>query len=115
MAGFKAGTKAIITGDLLKDLKDKSNGIESETTSDVKATISRLRVFDTGLTQSETRTRVTVSNKGMRILFFTPDTVQKNGKEYAMYPYFGLGTNRRYGPRKWLEISASQYLRKISS
>jgi|GEM_PF-2274955 hypothetical protein len=34
--------------------------------------------------------------------------VTMNTKNYAQFPFFGLGTSRKYGPRKWLGVSAKR-------
>jgi hypothetical protein len=62
--------------------------------------VEDLQAVDTGLLKSRTKARILSSSKSIIIEFNT------NNIEYAQYVYYGLGTNRKYGARKFNLISA---------
>jgi hypothetical protein len=62
--------------------------------------VEDLEAVDTGLLKSRTKARILSSSKAIIIEFNT------NNIEYAQYVYYGLGTNRKYGARKFNLISA---------
>jgi hypothetical protein len=66
----------------------------------------------TGRTMRETKVYIT-----RRSFFLFPNLpslnvkyrfITMNTKNYAQFPFFGLGTSRKYGPRKWLGVSAKR-------
>ncbi len=65
-----------------------------------KQSVQDLEAVDTGLLKSRTNAKIISTTKSINITFNT------NNVEYAQYVYFGLGSNKSYGPRKFNLISA---------
>lgn len=107
---FKKGTKEKIESDFLKAVFQNSKEAERIGTRNVKKEILDLQVFDTGLTHKETFVSVKNDKTGSTIQFITPSSVKRKGKFYPIFPYYGLGTNRKYGARPWLRDSAVKTL-----
>lgn len=113
---FKKGTKEKIQNDFLKALSRKVSDAEKIGTRNVKKEILSLQVFDTGLTHDKTFVEIEkdFSGKGFYIRFITPESVQRKGKFYPIFPYYGLGSNRKYGARPWLRNSATKTLGELA-
>lgn len=102
MAGFKNDTKYKITKKLMDRLKTKqpeltvlgNNAINEAVFSYAKP------VFDTGNLERNSKTVVFVKSFSILIKFITDNV------PYSKYPYFGLGTSRKYGPRPYLAKAA---------
>jgi hypothetical protein len=65
-----------------------------------KESVQDLEVVDTGLLESRTNVKIVSSSKYISIKYNT------NNVEYAQFVYFGLGTNLKYGSRKFNLVSA---------
>ena len=119
MAGFTADSKKKILEKLFDTiLAKKTKQLQVESQKMVKDVIMELDVYDTGLTHDKTYTEVKAnkSEGKFTISFISPKTIIRNKVWYPIYPYYGLGTNRKYGPRPWLEIAAKRfyYTKKFS-
>lgn len=87
-----------------KELSSKFDDIMQQTIDDME-------IPDTGLLQQKTFQK-TVININSKVL--ATFTFQTRGNSYAIYVHEGLGTNRRYGRRNYLEYSAQQSLEFIA-
>ena len=94
--------------DILNNLKARSNEIESTGTNILRKSVEDLDVVDTRnlLRNTKVETIVGVSSMTIRL--------QTTNVEYAIYPYYGLGTNARYGPRDWIGLGARRIIRKYN-
>ncbi len=110
---FKKGTLKKIQNDFLGALSRKVSEAEKIGTKNVKKEILSLRVFDTGLTHNKTFVEIKKAEKSFLIRFITPSSVRRKGKFYPIFPYYGLGTNRKYGARPWLRNSAIKTLGEL--
>lgn len=67
--------------------------------------VLQLDVEDTGETARETTVKHDFSNSNQKVVtFYTPPEIEARK---AIYPYLGLGSSRKYGPRDWLALGAA--------
>lgn len=116
MAGFvnKFQVKAKINKAMLNSLTKRRREItkiaDSNSRTAFRSPDFTRPPIDTAFTLDSTSARVVVrktKNPGMSIFFET------NNVDYVIYPYFGLGTNRKYGPRPWLKVGAKNTLKDL--
>jgi len=106
--------------EVLKDFKQEVNkDLQSEyddqkLTKMVKKDIKLLDVFDTGLTYKESFGELLKKDYGWQIRLVTPPSVTRDGEFYPVFRYFGLGTNRKFGQRRWLEKTANKIIKDIT-
>lgn len=107
VAEFKAGIKK----QFLEKLQESKFEIENEANQDVGDAIDELGVYDTGATKRATSTKLTTFSD---TAFLTFRTV-KSDEMKDFYPenvYFGRGSNRGYGPRRWLELGIKKFAKR---
>ena len=73
-------------------------------------TIQDMNIPDSGLLQQKTFQK-TIVNLNSKVL--ATFTFQTRGINYGIFVHEGLGTNRRYGRRNYLETAANQSLEYI--
>lgn len=113
MAGFVKGTSKQVKRDLFNRLKRDSDQLTQKATVEAKRAVEQLGVFDTGRTLRNTFAQT--KNNGINTVTFVLLTKWIDGGDsffYPVFPYFGLGTSRKYGARKWLPRAANRFLRK---
>lgn len=114
MPGLRKRAKKKIFGDLMDALDSKALRVQKRATRNAKVAAKQLDVFDTGRTIENTFADVKRKSPSIiTILFITTWIDGKGGHFYPVYPYYGVGTSRRYGPRKWLELGAKMTAREI--
>ena len=110
-------SKIINKSNVLKSLSERllakisQNAQEFENLSNKiqKDTIESIQAIDTGYLQSKSFAKFQVKTKKAIVTFKT------QAVSYASYVYFGLGTNRKYGARKWNEFSAKSLLQYLNT
>lgn len=114
--GFSRGTKAKVSTELLRKLTTDVEKNNRQFTQMVKAEYTAFGrpPVDTGLSRSETSTKIRKQKKSVKIILFTTDkVVNEQGQPYAIYWYLGLGTNRKYGPRPVHEQAAKRIINNL--
>jgi len=100
---------------IMKDLSDKIDKqlLDNQDFFDSEAKSSLLSfdkpVFKSGATQEHTTAKVILSDMKKTIKLSTEgNLIGKEGYWYPRYPYEGIGTSEKYGPRPWLEVAAKK-------
>lgn len=107
VASFKAGIKK----DFLQKLQDDRLAIENEVNQELARAIDELRVYYTGATKRATSSKLTTFSDSAVIRATTVKSAEMD-TFYPQYVYFGRGTSRKYGPRRWLEKGLNAFIQK---
>lgn len=105
----KSSWKKSIKQATLKLTLEKATQLLPKFQTIAKESVEDLDAVDTGLLRNRTNARVFQRINTIVIQFNT------NKVPYAKWVYFGLGTNLRYGPRKFNLISAQKAKQLIKS
>jgi len=106
--GFKAGTKRKITRAYDKGLEKRLTTLLPTFKKIAQDSVTDLDVFDTGETKKGTGAELDLGGNNRSINLYTRGVQNDLGEFYPKYPYFGLGSSRKYGPRPWLKLAASK-------
>lgn len=83
--------------------------------NEAKESVKELGVYEKGTIYKNTFATFDFRNKNhKRVIFKTTGFVNKSGQFYAPIPYFGLGTNRKYGQRRWHLKTAHKFATKFN-
>lgn len=100
MVGFRKDTIPKIKKAILKKILANATKIEVYANQKLDKSIRDLQVLDSGNLLENSQAKLIVTNTKAIIRFSTI------GVPYAKYPYYGLGTSRKYGPRNYLKRAA---------
>ena len=103
MSGFSKNAKNIIFKDFKDEVRKNINSVNY--TQEVKKDIKALDVYDSGLTFDKSKGYIKEQPRQFKIILETPKSVTNDGIFYPIFPFFGLGTSRKYGPRKWFDFT----------
>jgi hypothetical protein len=103
---------AQVKKDIAEKIISKAFSYELKANNIVKDAIEDMEAVDTGLMQSKSFAKLVVRKTSN-----TPIIVKAKAQssKYAIYVHEGLGTNRRYGRRPFLESALKQFLDFIKS
>jgi hypothetical protein len=118
--GFRSGSEQIIKNGVFDKLRSNSDLFERIANQSVQQAFSNLspNFRGTGYTQRSTHALVFWGSERLTVRFKTPnDRASNDGKQrgYAVFPYLGLSTSAKYGPRNPLiggaELTVKQIIR----
>lgn len=97
---------------IAQKVQEKEKDFEIKSSELVKNAIADVDAVDTGLMQSKSFTNCITninSNDVATVNFKTENS------EYAIFVHEGLGVNRKYGRRSYLEIARKQFLEVLTT
>jgi len=117
MAGFKKGTKEIFFNDLKDAVREDLNqhADNEKLTAKARRDVEYLQAVDTRRLKKGTKGTLEEFSKSFLITLETQENVtNKSGDFYPYFVYFGEGTNWAYGPRPYLEVTASRLIKTLA-
>lgn len=109
---FILSVKKSLISEFIGSINDNQYKIQRLT----RQTVIDFQAYETGKLANNTTAKFKINESSKNpviITFLTYDTYNKKGKNYSIYPFYGLSTSTKYGLRNWLEESAGHTLQLL--
>jgi len=98
-----------IQSDIIRSYTTKKSDLENQGTKDIQDAVEFLKVVDT---------KHLKANSNMELFAFASSVVfrfQTLNTPYDFAPRNGLGSSRKYGPRKYDVLGASRFIKRLAN
>lgn len=110
--GWRAGTQQKIERGLFRLLRKGSKRVEQLATKNTQEAFTKFKKKPilSGYTKNSSHAKFVFGQNKMLIRFITPNDKPAGDPSYggyAIFPFYGWSTSKKYGPRNWLKKAAT--------